>query len=137
MFTFSVRGKKVFQLQVVCVASLLLLPVSLFADDMVKTLTGDVVVLEEDESGKVISVALSVETEEDYQQINVVMNNKGKELVDELYNTVKVSGKVSVDDDQEWITINKWERISLPETDDDDLYEDDQNSDEDIEYSDE
>jgi len=130
MLKISGTSKKALFIASILVAAMLI-PCSLFAENGVQTINGEVLALEEDEAGTVTAIALSIELENDYQQVNIVMNSKGKELLKELYNLVKVTGTISVQNDEEWVTVTKWERIS--EFQEEEIFEDEQ----DIEYSDE
>ena len=89
--------------------------VSIFAQGKSVTITGEVVAVDEDSNETPTQVAIQVETDEDYENYNVVLDAKGIELLKQIYNTVEVKGIVKVENDEYWITIKSWKLISEPE----------------------
>ncbi|MFC1586058.1 hypothetical protein ACFL5V_10960 [Fibrobacterota bacterium] len=91
-----------------------LVPVLLWAEPRTVNVTGEVVITDEDEKDNHIELAITVEQDEDCEYYFIVLDKKGRELIDVHGDDVTVRGTVQRKDGIKWLTVKEWKYRPTP-----------------------
>ena len=77
------------------------------------TVTGIVITSDEDALGNISAVSIEVQNRDSYEYYYIVMDDKGKQLLDQVNNIVKITGRVQGGKfGRQELIITRWELLS-------------------------